>query len=306
MSTFQDSQFPSENDDPTDSLVRMLDVEPSTPLRTTEDIFVGHTLAPETPRVFGGQVFAQSAMAASRTVDDDRPIHSMHGCFLRPGDVTQPIVFGVERMRDGRSFSARRIHAYQEGQVILSSIASFQTPAEGLEHHEPMPDDVPDPDTLPSPEQLWGHVDHPLAQRVVHGRPFEIRYVTEPIYLKPSESREPVNAVWFRTHRKLPDDPVVHRAAIAYASDYTPMDPILRRHGMAWIDPHLTMASLDHAIWWHRDARADDWLLYTQASPNASSSRGLACGRIFDRHGALVATTIQEAMVRVRPGADRT
>ncbi len=300
MSTFHDSQVPAEDFDPTRSLLSMLDLEPNTPLRTTEDIFVGYTVSPETPRVFGGQVFAQSVMAASRTVDRDRPIHSMHGYFLRPGDVTKPITFGVERMRDGRSFSARRIHAYQDGKVILSSIASFQTHAPGIEHQEPMPTDIPEPESLRSPKELWGHLDHPLARRVVHGRPFEIRYITDPIYLKPSESREPVNAVWFKTHGALPDDPLIHRAAIAYASDYTPMDPILRGHGKTWQDPGLTMASLDHAIWWHRQARADEWLLYVQNSPNASNSRGLSCGRIFDREGLLVATTTQEAMVRVR------
>lgn len=303
MSTFHETQVPADDYDPTRSLLRMLDLEPHEPLRTTEDIFVGHTVGPETPRVFGGQVFGQSVMAASRTVDPGRPIHSMHGYFLRPGDVTQPITFGVERMRDGRSFSARRIHAYQDGKVILSSIASFQTPAPGIEHQEQMPSDIPAADDLPSPKELWGHLDHPLARRVVHGRPFEIRYITDPIYIEPSTSREHVNAVWFRTHHALPDDPLIHRAAIAYASDYTPMDPILRGHGKTWLDPDLTLASLDHAIWWHREARADEWLLYVQNSPNASSSRGLACGRIFAQDGTLVATTTQEAMVRVRADA---
>ncbi len=299
MTTFDETQFPSDDYDPTRALVSMLSLEPDHPLRTTEDIFVGRTIAPETPRVYGGQVFGQSVMAASRTVDPERPIHSMHGYFLRPGDVSQPITFGVERMRDGRSFSARRVHAYQNGEVILSAIASFQQPARGIEHQEPMPTGIPEPEDLKSSEELWGGIDHPMAQRVVRGRPFEIRHVTDPIYLRPSEVHEPVNTVWFKTHGRLPDDPRIHRAAIAYASDYTPMDPILRRHGFIWAQEGLSLASLDHAIWWHRPARADEWLLYTQTSPNASSARGLACGRIFSRDGELVATTTQEALVRV-------
>ncbi|MCP3425770.1 acyl-CoA thioesterase II [Rothia sp. AR01] len=277
----------------------MLDLEPTEPLRTTEDIFVGRTVGPETRRVFGGQVLGQSVIAAARTVAEDRAVHSLHGYFLRPGDVTRPITFGVERMRDGGSFSARRVHAYQEGRVILSCIASFQSEDEGLEHQEPMPEGIPDPESLPSPADLWGHIDSPLAQRVVRGRPFDLRYVTEPIYLRASEDRSAENAVWFKTHSALPDDPRIHRAAIAYASDYTPMDPILRRHGRSWADIGMNMASLDHAIWWHREARADEWLLYVQTSPNASNTRGLACGRIFDAAGRLIASTAQEGLVRL-------
>jgi len=299
VSTFEESESPSHIVDPTQALVSMLSLEPEQPLRTTEDIFVGHTIAPESDRIFGGQVFGQAVMAASRTVDPDRPVHSMHGYFLRPGDVSIPVTFGVERMRDGRSFSARRVHAYQNGQVILSAIASFQEPAPGLEHQEPMPSGIPDPDSLKSSEELWGDIDHPFARWVVRARPFEIRHVTDPIYVTPPGRHEPVNTVWFRTHGRLPDDPRIHQAAIAYASDYTPMDPILRRHGFMWAHPGLSLASLDHAIWWHRPARADEWLLYTQTSPNASSARGLACGRIFTREGELVATTTQEALVRV-------
>ncbi len=299
VNTFDDHRTPEGDFDPTDALLSMLDLEPSEPLRTTEDIFVGRTVGPETRRIFGGQVLGQSVIAAARTVGEDRAVHSLHGYFLRPGDVTRPITFGVERMRDGGSFSARRVHAYQEGKVILSCIASFQSEEEGLEHQERMPEGIPDPESLPSAADLWGHIDHPLAQRVVRGRPFDLRYVTEPIYLRPSAERSAENAVWFKTYSSLPDDPRIHRAAIAYASDYTPLDPILRRHGRSWAEIGMSMASLDHAIWWHRPARADEWLLYVQSSPTASGARGLAGGRIFDREGRLVASTAQEGLVRL-------
>lgn len=299
MNSFDESRVPATDHDPTAALLSMLELEPEAPIRTTEDIFVGHTVSPETPRVYGGQVLAQSAMAATRTVPEDRPIHSLHGYFLRPGDVTQPITFGVERMRDGGSFSARRIHAYQNGQVILSALASFQVQQTGLEHQETMPEGVPEPESLPSPADLLGRIQDPRAHRIAFGRPFELRYVSDPIFLQPSGTREASSAVWFRTYSRLPDDPGIHRAAIAYASDYTPIEPILRRHGQSWTAQGLMAATLDHAIWWHREARADEWLLYSQHSPNASGSRGLACGRIFDREGRLVATTTQEALIRV-------
>lgn len=300
MNAFDENSVPSPDYDATQALVDMLRLEPEEPLRTSEDVFFGRTIGAETPRIFGGQVLAQSVVAATRTVAEDRPIHSVHGYFLRPGDVTKPIAFGVERMRDGGSFSARRIHAYQDGQVILSSLASFQTREEGLEHQERMPE-VPDPESLPSAAELLRGVEDPRARRMAYSRPFDIRYVSRPIYLAPDPQAEARNAVWFRTRRRLPEDPALHRAAIAYASDYTPMDPILRRHGRAWTDPGMALASLDHTVWWHREARADEWLLYVQASPNAAGGRGLACGRIFDREGRLVASTAQEALVRVPP-----
>ena len=280
--------------DALDDLLDLLDLEP-----IEHHIFRGRNRPIGSPRVFGGQVLAQSAVAASRTVDPERSIHSLHGYFLRPGDVNQAITFGVERMRDGRSFSARRIHAYQGGKIILSCLASFQIGEDGLDHQEAMPQDIPAPEELPSPVDVLGNLEDPRARRIAFGRPFELRYVTEPIFLEPSPRREAATAVWFKTYSRLPDDPALHRAAIAYASDYTPIEPILRRHGQSWTAPGLNAATLDHAIWWHREARADEWLLYTQSSPNASNARGLACGRIFDRSGRLVATTTQEAMIRL-------
>ncbi|ALU40363.1 acyl-CoA thioesterase II [Kocuria flava] len=285
-------------DDPTQALVEMLDLADGGGARTLEDIFVGHTVMSPRSRVYGGQVLAQATTAAMRTVDEERVVHSLHAYFLRPGDVSEPITFGVERIRDGRSFSARRVHAYQRGRAILSAIASFQVPAAGLEHQDEAPRGMPDPESLPSARELLGHIDAPEARAVAYERPFDIRYITEPIYFRPDRSGEPYNAVWIKTLKPLPDDPDVHRAALAYASDYTLLEPVLRLHGKTWVEPGMNIASLDHAMWWHRQARADEWVLYVQSSPNASSARGLGVGRMFTRDGVLIATTAQEGMLR--------
>lgn len=284
--------------DPTQALLDMLDLADGGGARTLEDIYVGHSISPARGRVYGGQVLAQAATAAMRTVEPERIIHSLHAYFLRAGDVSQPITFGVERIRDGRSFSARRVHAYQEGRAILSAIASFQVPARGLDHQDESPRNLPEPESLPSAVELLGHVDAPEAQAIAHERPFDMRYITEPIYFEPDSRGEPFNAVWIKTLKPLPDDPTIHRAALAYASDYTLLEPVLRLHGRTWIEPGMNIASLDHAMWWHREARADEWLLYVQSSPNASSARGLGVGRMFSRDGRLVATTAQEGMMR--------
>ncbi|WP_372700082.1 acyl-CoA thioesterase [Arthrobacter sp. JSM 101049] len=283
------------------SLVGLLDLEGDGLTRTDEDIFVGRTPPQSRDRVFGGQVLGQSIIAASRTVDGERPIHSMHGYFLRPGDVKLPITFGVERLRDGRSFSARRVHAYQKGQPILSMIASFQEPADGLEHQVEMPDGIPDPESLPTTADVIGKVNHPIAREWAFQRPFDIRYVAKPIYFEPPSGTErtATNAVWMKTYEQLPDDPALHRAALAFGSDYTLLESVLRRHGLPWITPGMSVASLDHAMWWHRDVKVDDWLLYVQESPSSSGARGLGQGRFFTRDGRLVATVAQEGMVRV-------
>lgn len=283
------------------SLVGLLDLEGDGLTRTDEDIFVGHTPPQSRDRVFGGQVLGQSVIAASRTVEGERPIHSMHGYFLRPGDVRLPITFGVERLRDGRSFSARRVHAYQKGQPILSMIASFQEPAEGLEHQVAMPPGIPNPESLPTTAEVIGKVNHPIAREWAYQRPFDIRYIAKPIYFEPpsGKDRTATNAIWMKTHEPLPENPALHRAALAYGSDYTLLESVLRRHGLPWITPGMSVASLDHAMWWHRDVKVDDWLLYVQESPSASGARGLGQGRFFTRDGQLVATVAQEGMVRV-------
>lgn len=285
--------------DPVEALIQMLQLADGGGARTTEDIFVGNTITSPRARVYGGQVLAQAAMAAMRTVDPDRHIHSLHAYFLRGGDIEVPITFGVERVRDGRSFSARRIHAYQHGKTILSVIASFQDPAEGLEHQEPMPENVPDPESLPALRETLGALDIPEARATAFERPFDMRYVTEPLFLPWKGPQDAYNAVWIKALAPLPDDPNIHRAALAYVSDYTMMEPILRRHGKSWVEPGMNVASLDHAMWWHRYARADEWILYTQTSPSASSARGLAIGKMFTRDGTMIATTVQEGMMRL-------
>ena len=286
-------------------LVGMLDLEDLEPVagvRGSEARFRGPVFDQAFWRVFGGQVLAQSAVAAMRTVDPDRMIHSVHGYFLRPGDATKPLEIGVERLRDGGSFSARRSQAYQDGQPILSMIASFQRPSPGPVHQDQMPPNIPDPEDLAAPHELVGHVRHPVMQEWGHGRPFEIRHVDRPIYLEEDRVPRASNAVWMRARARLPEDVNIHRAAILYASDYTLLEPVLRRHGLYWAKPGLKVASLDHAMWWHRDAAADDWLLYVQTSPGAQSSRGLGRGAIYDRDGALVASVVQEGMIRPPQG----
>lgn len=289
----------STNDTTTPQLIDLLELSGDPEARTDEDIFIGHTPPQARNRVFGGQVLGQSVMAASKTIAPDRPIHSMHGYFLRAGDARLPITFGVQRLRDGRSFSARRVHAYQDGVPILSMIASFQTDSEGLDHQDPMPVDVPDPESLPSTADLIGNIDHPVAKEFAFQRPFDIRYISEPLFLKGPGERTATNAVWMKTNSLMPDDDALHRAALAYASDYTLLEPILRRHGLSWITPGMSVASLDHAMWWHRPFRVDEWLLYVQQSPSASGARGLASGRVFNRAGQLVATVAQEGMLRL-------
>lgn len=283
----------------TQRLIELLDLSSNLQARTDEDIFVGYTPKQSRPRVFGGQVLGQSVIAATRTVPVERSIHSMHGYFLRPGDPHQPITFGVERMRDGRSFSARRVHAYQDGKPILSMIASFQEPSVGLDHHDPMPAGIPDPESLPTTADLIGDIDHPVAQEWAFERPFDVRHVSDPIYLQAAGERTAESAVWIKTTAAMPDDQALHRAALAYASDYTLLEPVLRRHGIGWVSPDMSVASLDHAMWWHRDFRVDEWLLYIQRSPSASSARGLGTGSIYNRQGQLVATVAQEGMVRM-------
>lgn len=283
---------------PIDGLLSTLHLT-NTGARTTEDIFTGPSQWMPLGRVFGGQVLAQSLMAAMHTVEPERIIHSMHGYFLRPGDVEHPITFSVDRLHDGRSFSTRRTHAFQNGEPILSLIASFQTRDEGLEHQLAMPEDLPDPESLPSTADVLGTVDHDVARYWASERAFDMRHVPSPIYLEVAGERVPRQAVWMRAFGRLPDDPNQHRAALAYASDYSILEPILRAHGAAWTTPGLKIASLDHAMWWHRDARVDEWLLYTQESPSAAGGRGLSLGRIYTRDGVLVASVAQEGMVRV-------
>ncbi|WP_448810246.1 acyl-CoA thioesterase [Agromyces bauzanensis] len=283
---------------PIDGLLSTLHLT-DTGARTREDIFTGPSQWMPHGRVFGGQVLAQSLIAAMHTVPGDRPIHSMHAYFLRPGDVAHPITFSVDRLHDGRSFSTRHTNAFQNGVPILSLIASFQHGDGGLDHQVEMPEGLPDPETLPTTAEVLGELDHDVARHWSNERAFDVRHIPSPIYLSADGEREPRQAVWMKAFGRLPDDPKQHRAALAYASDYSILEPVLRAHGVAWATPGLKIASLDHAMWWHRDARVDEWLLFVQESPSASGGRGLSLGRIYTREGVLVASVAQEGMVRV-------
>jgi len=266
--------------------------------RADEDVFTGVSQFMPFGRVYGGQVLAQSVVAASRTLPAERAVHSMHGYFLRPGDSTKGITFAVDRIHDGRSFSTRRTQAYQDGVPIFSMIASFQDADPGLEHQEPMPTGIPAPEELPDAEDHLRGV-HPMSKRLFTDRTVDLRHVGSPIYASVEGERVPHQAVWIRSRAQLGDDPLAHRAALAYMSDLTIQEPILRAHGIPWATAGLKVASLDHAMWWHRFGRVDDWLLYTQRSPTALGGRGLSQGRIYARNGALLASVAQEIMVRV-------
>lgn len=281
--------------------------------RIEQDIFRGESRASVVPRVFGGQVAAQALVAAGRTVPADRPPHSLHAYFLRPGDPGAPIVYTVDRIRDGRSFTTRRVVAVQHGQPIFHLSASFQTAEEGLEHQEPMPP-APDPLELPTAaEMLPRHAERFLApevaDRLLEARAaIDLRYVDEPPYVTVGEPREPRSQVWFRTHGKLDDDGVIPRplldiCLVTYVSDMTLLDSILLAHGRGgWAVGDVVGASLDHAMWFHRPLRADEWLLYDQESPTAQSGRGLGKGRIFTAEGQLAVSVIQEGVIRVPRG----
>ncbi|MFJ2947613.1 acyl-CoA thioesterase II [Streptomyces sp. NPDC087226] len=281
-------------------LLDLLDLE-----QIEENIFRGRSRSAVVPRVFGGQVAAQALVAAGRTVPEDRPAHSLHAYFLRPGDPGAPIVYTVDRIRDGRSFTTRRVVAVQHGKPIFHLSASFQTYEEGLDHQDPMPAST-DPDTLPTSEQRlrgYAHLAPEVVDRFLEARAaVDLRYVDEPPYGRFGEPREPHSQVWFRTNGKLADDPLLHVVLATYVSDMTLLDSVLLAHGRGgWAVGDVVGASLDHAMWFHRPFRADEWLLYDQQSPTAHGGRGLGQARIHTQDGRLAVTVIQEGVVRV-PG----
>lgn len=256
--------------------------------------------------VFGGQVMGQAVTAVGRTVPEGRRIHSMYSYFLEPGDPAHPIRFQVDALRDGGSFSVRRVLATQPGadgsaeRTILAMTASFQAEQDGLAHQERAPE-APDPEGLPTTAEVLAGIDHPVARYWATQRPIDIRHVTDPIYLRPDAAGAESQMVWMRTLAPLTAPPLTHDAILAFASDYTPFEPILRRQGLSWITPGLRMATINHAIWWHRHVDTNEWLLYVQRSPSASGGRGLTHGQLFDRAGDLVATVTQEGMIRIKP-----
>jgi len=282
-----------------ENLLDILDLEP-----LEHNLFRGRSPQVGWQRVFGGQVIGQALVAASRTVEEGRFVHSLHGYFMRPGDPSVPIIYEVDRIREGKSFTTRRVVAIQHGHAIFSMSASFQLPEEGLEHQAEMLD-VPDPDDLMSEDQLKQMVMASAAPDSVKAywqreRPIEMR----PVSLKHYVSREPldpVQHVWFRATGPVPDQRAIQKCVLAYASDMTLLDTSLFAHGRSIFDRDLQVASLDHAMWFHRPVQVDQWLLYAQDSPNASGSRGFNRGSIFSRDGRLVASTAQEGLIRLRP-----
>ncbi|MEH0470463.1 acyl-CoA thioesterase II [Streptomyces sp. B21-097] len=279
-------------------LLDLLDLE-----QIEENIFRGRSRSAVVPRVFGGQVAAQALVAAGRTVPEDRHAHSLHAYFLRMGDPGAPIVYNVERIRDGRSFTTRRAVAVQHGRPIFTLSASFQTYEEGLDHQTPMPPS-PDPAILPTSEERlrgYDHLDPVVVEKFLEARQaIDLRYVDEPPYGKFGEPREPRSQVWFRSNGKLADDPLLHVVLATYVSDMTLLDSVLLAHGRGgWAVGDVVGASLDHAMWFHRPFRADEWLLYDQESPSAHGGRGLGQARIYTQDGRLAVSVIQEGVVRV-------
>jgi acyl-CoA thioesterase-2 len=266
------------------------------------DLYRGPRLPGGVGRVFGGQVIAQALQAAQRSVEGDKTAHSLHAYFMRPGDENHPIIFRVVRDFEGRSFANRRIIAIQKGQPILNMTASFQSPAEGLHHQDPMPD-VPDPDALQSErelrEQIRDQVPEKFRRFFLRARPIEIRPVNPRNWFAPDKIA-PVQHSWFRVVAPLPDDLALHRAMLAYASDMTLLGTCLLPHGVSWMTGDVQTASLDHAIWLHEPFRFDEWLLYTTDSPWAGHSRGFNRGKIYSRDGRLVASVAQEGLIRLR------
>ena len=277
-------------------LLQLLDLE-----RLELNLFRGVSRDLGAPQVFGGQVLGQALVAASRTVED-RLVHSLHAYFLRRGDFNAPIVYQVERSRDGGSFTSRRVVAIQHGQPILTMSSSFQAPEPGAEHQSDMPD-VPPPEDLADVgelgEEMLERIPEKIRRFYQHMRPFEFRHARPPD-IRNLEPRRPAKQVWFRLVDRVPDAPALHRCLLAYVSDYHLLDTANLPHGQPWYE--LQMASIDHALWFHRDFRVDDWLLYSIDSPSRSSARGFARGSLYTRDGRLVASVAQEGLIRERPG----
>ncbi|MFL6051321.1 MAG: acyl-CoA thioesterase II [Actinoallomurus sp.] len=276
-------------------LLDLLDLE-----QIEADIFRGRSPEERQQRVFGGQVAGQALVAAGRTVPQDRHVHSLHAYFIRPGDPSVPLVYTVDRVRDGRSFTTRRVSAIQHGKIIFTLSASFEIAEGGPSHQAPMPE-VPGPEGLPTFQERMERLFGKLDNEFMRNRPIDLRHVT-PLTWEAARDPEligPESLVWLRVDGELPDDPLLHVCLMTYASDMTLLDTVLLNHGLAWGDRKVIGASLDHAMWFHRPFRADRWLLYAQDTPNASGARGLARGQVFTEDGELVVSVVQEGLIRV-------
>ncbi|NRG16849.1 acyl-CoA thioesterase II [Rhizobiales bacterium] len=280
-----------------EGLLAILDLEP-----LEQNLFRGMSPQVGWQRVFGGQVIGQALVAASRTVEEERPVHSLHGYFMRPGDPSVPIIYEVDRIRDGGSFTTRRVVAIQHGKAIFSMSASFHAREEGLDHQIDM-GEVPGPEDLPSEaelkEKFLAVAPESVRRYWERERPIELRPVDLAHYFS-RKKLEPSQKVWVRASSRLPDDARIHSCVLAYASDMTLLDTALFAHGTSVFDNKLQVASLDHAMWFHRPFRADEWLLYSEDSPSASGGRGFTRGSLYTREGVLVASSAQEGLIRVR------
>ncbi len=280
-----------------DALVRLLTLEQTGPASFRGYSPPGSGRA----RVFGGQVASQALVAAARTGPADRQVHSLHAYFLRPGASEIPIDYEVDRLRDGTSFTTRRVLAQQNGQTTFAMSASFQIDEPGLDHTETIPD-VPDPESLPTLAERVAGVEPALAGWRRGPRAFDVRYVTPPPWIAQAAApgEEAHSRIWFKADGTLPDDPVLQVCLLAYLSDVVLLDGVLAQHGLTYGTSSVQLASLDHAMWFHRPFRADEWLLYDVSSPSTSGGRGLGIGKFFDRGGDLVATVVQEGLMRLR------
>lgn len=275
-----------------DELIRLLDLED-----IEDNVFRGVSPDIDVQRVFGGQVAGQALVAASRTVADDRDIHSLHAYFLRPGDPKIPILYEVDRQRDGRSFATRRVVAIQHGRPIFNLSASFHVREEGYEHQFSMPEGVRPPDELDDFKTRWEPYAEQLGDWFNRPRPIDVRYAD----WEPQDRREalpPNSRVWAKANGVLPDDPVLHACVVTYLSDMTLLDTTLLPHPGTFMNVNVQMASLDHAMWFHRPFRADEWLLYDQDTPSAAGGRGLARGFFYTPDGALAISVVQEGLIR--------
>ena len=281
-----------------DQLLEILDLKP-----VDAATFVGESPRTGAQRVFGGQVAGQALVAAGRTVDPSRFVHSLHGYFVRPGDPTEPIQFTVENIRDGRSFSVRRSVAQQHGRTIFFMSASFQVREEGLDHYLPAPTGVPGPEEVPTMADWVERYPERAGIFAASPQAIDVRYVGVPGWVPPGDRvASEQQRVWMRINGDLPDDPLIHACALTYASDLSLLDSVLSAHGEVWGPGGVIGASLDHALWLHRPFRADEWFLYDCTSPSASGSRGLATGRMFTQDGRHIASAVQEGLLR-RVGA---
>lgn len=280
-----------------DELVKLLALE-----RLEHNLFRGQSQDLGWGLVFGGQVLGQALSAAVQTVPVDRSVHSLHGYFLRPGLASKSIIYDVDRIRDGKSFTTRRVVAIQDGKVIFNLSASFQVVEEGFEHQAEIPE-CPGPDGIRNDAQRWveklDKIPKSFHDRVLAERPIEIRAV-DPVDMLSPEVKPPEHKVWVRADGALPEEQSLHCALLAYCSDFSFMTTALRPHGATWLDPKMQVASIDHAMWFHRPFRMDEWLLHSIDSPSASGSRGLVRGSFFTKDGVLVASTAQEGLIRKR------